>query len=83
MSHVYNLLNRYDNNLYFTVDLFQNETPHFLSREILPDSRYFFRKGTQDCTLILSFMSLELEVWYLVHFLSFFFVKQIIDRNQT
>ena len=63
VSHVYNLLSRFDNNPCFTVDLSQNETPHFLGREILPDSINFFCKDALDCTLILT-------VFCLVHTIS-------------
>lgn len=38
MSRVHhNLLNRFDNKLRFTVDLFENKAPHFLDFEISPD----------------------------------------------
>ena len=80
VSHVYNLLSQFHNNLCLTGDLFQNETPHFLGREILRDSIYFFRKYALDCTLVLTVlclvhtMSLGLEIWYLVHPLFFLFV---------
>ena len=37
VSRVHNLLNRFDNKLCFTVDLFENKAPHFLDFEISPD----------------------------------------------
>ena len=36
--------NGFDNNLKFTVDKFDNETPHFLSLEICPNGLTVFRK---------------------------------------
>ena len=37
VSQVYEALNKFDNNLRFTVDMFQNEVPHFLAIELSPD----------------------------------------------
>ena len=43
---IQNLLNSFDSNLRFTVDLFQNEVPHFLDLELSPDGISVFRKDT-------------------------------------
>ena len=43
---IQNLLNSFDSNLRFTVDLFQNEVPHFLDLELSPDGISVFRKNT-------------------------------------
>ena len=40
-------LNKFDNNLCFTVDMFQNEVPHFLDLELSPDGFTIFRKDTK------------------------------------
>ena len=42
---IQNLLNSFDSNLRFTVDLFQNEVPHFLDLELSPDGISVFRKN--------------------------------------
>ena len=34
VSQVHKALNKFDNNLCFTVDMFQNEVPHFLDLEL-------------------------------------------------
>ncbi|XP_066931458.1 uncharacterized protein [Clytia hemisphaerica] len=39
-------LNKFDKNLQFTVDKFEDETPHFLDLEIAPDGLSIFRKDT-------------------------------------
>ena len=36
-SRIDKLLNGFDKNLKFTVDLFENEVPHFLDLEMSPD----------------------------------------------
>ena len=38
VRRIQNLLNKFDSNLRLTVDLFQNELPHFLDLELSPDS---------------------------------------------
>ena len=38
--------NKFDKNLQFTVDLFENQVPHFLDLEICPDGIAIFRKDT-------------------------------------
>ena len=87
LSHVYDLINQFDNNLRFTVDLFENDTPHFLNLEISPNRTSFSMKiQTLNFTLISTVLcfghivSLGLEVWCLVH--PHLFTKQIISRNQ-
>ena len=42
---IQNLLNSFDPNLHFTVDLFQNEVPRFLDLEVSPDGKLIFRKN--------------------------------------
>lgn len=44
--HILPLLNSFDKNLRFTVNLFQNEVPHFLNLQISPDGASTFRKST-------------------------------------
>ena len=46
VRRIQNLLNNFDPNLRFTVDLFQNEVPHFLDLELFPDGISIFRKNT-------------------------------------
>ena len=46
VRHIQNLLNNFDPNLRLTVDLFQNEIPHFLDLELSPDDISIFRKNT-------------------------------------
>ena len=46
VSHVHKALNKFDNNLRFTVHTFQNEVPHFLDFELSPDGITIFRKDT-------------------------------------
>ena len=46
VRHIQNLLNNFDPNLRLTVDLFQNEVPHFLDLELSPDDISIFRKNT-------------------------------------
>ena len=43
---IQNLLNNFDPNFCFTVDLFQNEVPHFLDFELSTDGISIFRKNT-------------------------------------
>ena len=40
--------NGFDKNLKFTVDKFENETPHFLDLEICPNGLNVFRKNTPN-----------------------------------
>ena len=46
VGRIQNLLNKSDPNLRFTVDLFQNEAPHFLDLELSPNGISIFRKNT-------------------------------------
>ena len=46
VSQVHKALNKFDNNLRFTVDMFQNEVPQFLDLELSPDGIEVFRKDT-------------------------------------
>ena len=57
VSHVHKALNKFDNNLRFTVDMFQNEVPHFLDLELSPDGITIFRKDT-NTGLYVNFTSL-------------------------
>ena len=43
---MHNSLNKFDKNLRFTVDMFQNKVPHFLDLELSPDGISIFRKDT-------------------------------------
>ena len=43
---IHKLLNRFDKNLKFTIDLFGNEVPHFLDLGISPDGISIYRKDT-------------------------------------
>ena len=45
VRRIQNLLNNFEPNLRFTVDLFLNEVPHFLDLELSPDSLSIFRKS--------------------------------------
>ena len=44
VSQVHKALNKCDNNLCFTVDMFQHEVSHFLDLELPPDGITIFRK---------------------------------------
>ena len=46
VKEVHNFLNKFDKNLRFTVDMFQNKVPHFLDLELSPDGISIFRKDT-------------------------------------
>ena len=46
VKEVHNSLNQFDKNLRFTVDMFQNQVPHFLDLELSPDRISIFRKDT-------------------------------------
>ena len=46
VSRIQNPLNNFEPNLRFTVDLFQNEVPHFLDLELSPDGISICRKNT-------------------------------------
>ena len=46
VSQVHKALNKFDNRLRFTVDMFQNEVPHFLDLELSLDGVTVFRKDT-------------------------------------
>ena len=46
VSQVHKALNKFDNNLRFTVDMFQNEIPDILGLELSPDGITIFRKDT-------------------------------------
>lgn len=46
VRHIFPLLSSFDKNLHFTVNLFQNEVPHFLNLQISPDGASTFRKNT-------------------------------------
>ena len=46
VKEVHNSLNKFDKNLRFTVDRFQNKVPHFLDLELSPDGISIFRKDT-------------------------------------
>ena len=46
IEEVLRKFNSFDNNLQFTVDKFENETPHFLDLEIHPDGLTIYRKDT-------------------------------------
>ena len=49
-------LNKFDSNLRFTIGMFQDEVPHFLGFELLPDGITIFRKGT-NTRLYINFTS--------------------------
>ena len=42
VKEVQNFLNKFDKNLRFTVDMFQNKAPHFLDLELSPDGISIF-----------------------------------------
>ena len=42
VKEVHNSLNKFDKNLRFTVDMFQNKVPHFLDLELSPDGISIF-----------------------------------------
>ena len=46
VSWIYSLLNTFDKNLKFTIDLFENQVPHFLNLEMSPDRISVYQKGT-------------------------------------
>ena len=46
VKEVHNFLNKFDKNLRFTVDMFQNKVPHFLDLELSPNGISIFRKDT-------------------------------------
>ena len=46
VRRIQNLLNNFDPNLRLTLDLFQNEIPHFLDLKLSPDGIPIFRKNT-------------------------------------
>ena len=52
VSQVHKALNKFDNNLRFTVDMFQNEVPHFLDLELSPDGITIFRKDTNTALYV-------------------------------
>ena len=46
IGNVLKAFNEFNKNLKFTVDRFENETPHFLDLEICPNGLTFFPKNT-------------------------------------
>ena len=58
VGRIQNLLIKFNPNLRFTVDLFQNEVPHFLDLELSPDGISIFRKNTNTglCTHFSSYV---------------------------
>ena len=46
VSQVHKALNKFDNNLRLTVEMFQNEVPHFVDLELSLDGVTIFRKDT-------------------------------------
>ena len=46
VDKVHKALNRFNKNLQFTVDNFQNEVPHFLDLQMSPDGLSLFHKDT-------------------------------------
>ena len=46
VSQIHNALNKFDKNLRFTVDMFQNEVPHSLGLKLPPDGITIFQKDT-------------------------------------
>ena len=44
VSRIHKLLNSFDKNLKFTIDLFENKVPHFLNLELSPDGISIDRK---------------------------------------
>ena len=63
VRYIQNLLNNFDPNLCFTVDLFQNEVPHLLDLESSPDVIPIFRKNTNTSlyTHFSSYVVIELH----------------------
>ena len=57
VCQVHKAPHKFDNNLRFTVDVFQNEVPHFLDLELSPDGIKIFRKDT-NTGLYVNFSSL-------------------------
>ena len=45
-SRIHKLLNGFEKDLKFTIDLFENEVTHFLDLEISPDGISIYRKDT-------------------------------------
>ena len=56
VSQVNKAHNKFDSNLRFTIDMFQNEVLHFLELELSPDGIAIFRKGT-NTRLYINFTS--------------------------
>ena len=46
LPHMHNLINKFDKNLRFTVDSFENEVPHFLDIKISPLGLKIYQKNT-------------------------------------
>ena len=46
ITHIHNLFNKFDKNLRFTVDRFENEVPHFLDIKISLLGLTIYRKNT-------------------------------------
>ena len=46
VSPVHKALNKFNNNMCFADDMFQNEVPHFLDLELSPDGITIFQKDT-------------------------------------
>ena len=46
ISCIHKLLNSFDKNLKFTIDLFENEVPHFPDLKMSPDGISIYRKDT-------------------------------------
>ena len=46
VSQIHNALNKFDKNLRFTFDMFQNEVPHSLGLKLPPDGITIFQKDT-------------------------------------
>ena len=65
VKEVHNSLNKFDKNLHFTVDIFQNKAPHFLDLELSPDRISIFRKDT-NTGLYVNFTSCPLDLPYIV-----------------
>ena len=74
---VHNFLNKFDKNLCFTVDMFQNKVPYFLDLESSPDGISIFQKDT-NTGLYVNFTSFVpwtylhcgLKLWSPVHHIS-------------
>ena len=54
------MLDKFDKNLHFTVDILQNEVPHFLDLELSPDGIIQFFEKTQTLVYILILQALYL-----------------------